>query len=187
MGFVWDSITLKFTVTTAKQAKVREHAPSLLKEARRGRDWVSRDSLRSFAGATTSLLLALPLPLPYTRSLHDVLADFTEVTKPAARAGARVRLSGGNGRRAKKDFLEWSKLGNGGRVFFEEELQWAIHTDAAELGRGGTGGPDEGLERRASALTLVSDLLKVKKQHITLRKLRAVTLGLGRVHVDPRS
>lgn len=101
LGFVWAFITLKFTVNTTKQAKVREHPRSLLKEAQKGRGLVSTDLLRSFTGVTTSLHLALPLALFYTLSLYDVLADFSEVSKPAARGGARVRLSGGMTARAK--------------------------------------------------------------------------------------
>ena len=36
----------------------------------------------------------------------------------------------------KKDLKEWRKIGEGGRRFVEEEPQWALHTDAAELGWG---------------------------------------------------
>jgi hypothetical protein len=36
------------------------------------------------------------------------------------------------------------EIGEGWRVFAEEEPQWALHSDAAELGLGGTSGPAEG-------------------------------------------
>ena len=176
LGFVWDSVRMMFTVTPKKQVKVHDHARSLLKEMARGRGWVSRDSLRSFAGVCTSLHLELPLALFYTRSLHDVLSDYSEARKPAARDGKRVRMS----KNGKKDLKEWRKLGEGGRMFVNEAPQWAVHTDAAELGWGGTGGPDQGPGaegmRKISGVWSAED----RKQSITLRELRAVALGLGR-------
>jgi hypothetical protein len=36
------------------------------------------------------------------------------------------------------------EIGEGWRVFVEEEPQWALHSEAAELGWGGTSGPAEG-------------------------------------------
>lgn len=138
LGFVWDSGKRLFTVTKTKQENVRAHAISLLKEMARGNGWVSRDSLRSFAGVVTSLHLAVPLALFYTRSIHDVLGDYSEARKPAARDGKRVKLS----LKAKLDLKKWRKLGEGGRFFVEPRATWALHTDAAELGWGGTGGPD---------------------------------------------
>ena len=176
LGFVWDSMRMKFTITEKKQEKVRAHARSLLNEMARGRGWVSRDSLRSFAGVATALHLALPLALFYTRSLHNVIVDYSEARKPASRAGKRVRMS----KSGKKDLKEWRKIGEGGRRFVEEEPQWALHTDAAELGWGGTGGPDEGAGaegvRKSSGVWTGED----RKQSITLRELRAVALVLGR-------
>lgn len=44
-----------------------------------------------------------------------------------------MRPAGSSGRRVKKDLLEWAKLGEAGRVFVEEEPQWALHTHAAGL------------------------------------------------------
>jgi hypothetical protein len=124
--------------------------------------------------------MALPLALLYTRSLHGVIGDYSETTKPASRSGPRVRLSNGNGRRAKKDLREWARLGEGGRVVVKEEPQWALHTDAAELGWGGTSGPDEG--PGAQGTKEVSGVWgdEERKQDITLRELRAVSLVLGR-------
>ena len=180
LGFRWDSVRLLFTVTAKKQQKVRSHARDLLHEMARGRGWVNRDSLRSFAGVVTSLHLALPLALFYARAIHHVLSDFSEARKPASRGGARVRLAGSDGRRAKKDLREWAKLGEGGRVFVEREPEWAVHTDAAELGWGGTSGPDEGAGKEG----LLADSgiwdAEERKTSITLRELRAVTLVLGR-------
>jgi hypothetical protein len=77
LGFRWDSIRLLFTVTQEKQKKVRVHAKAILKEAAGGRGWVCRDSPQSFAGVATSLHVALPLALFYTRSLHDVVGDYS--------------------------------------------------------------------------------------------------------------
>lgn len=52
----------------------------------------------------------------------------------------RVRMS----KAGKRDLKEWRRLGEGGRFFVAEQSHWDLHTDAAELGRGGTSGPDEG-------------------------------------------
>lgn len=46
--FVRDSVAMKFSVTEAKQKKVRTHASSLLNEVARSRGWVCRGSLRAF-------------------------------------------------------------------------------------------------------------------------------------------
>jgi hypothetical protein len=104
----------------------------------------SCESLRSFAWVETSLHLALPLAIFYTRSLHDVIGHYSETTKPASWRGSRVRLSTVNGRRAEKELREWTSLGEGGRVFVEDEPQWALRTDAVEMGWGCASGPDEG-------------------------------------------
>ena len=84
LGFKWDSVRLLFTVTAEKQQKVRTHAREFLIKMARGRGWVSRDSLRSFAGVATSLHLALPLALFYTRAIHHVVSEFSEARKPAS-------------------------------------------------------------------------------------------------------
>jgi hypothetical protein len=61
-----------------------------------------------------------------------------------------------------------------------EEPQWALHTDAAELGWGGTSGPDEG--PGAEGTKEVSGVwgAEERKQDITVKELRAVSLVLGR-------
>lgn len=88
--------------------KVHALSKSLLNDMVGGKDWVSRGSLRSFAGVATSIQLALPLMLFYTRSIHDVLNDWSEVKNPAASGAERVRLSRENGHRAKKGLKEWA-------------------------------------------------------------------------------
>lgn len=84
LGFRWVAVAIEFTVTDAKQENVRANATSLLKDMAKGRSWVSRRSLRSAAGVANSLHLALPLALFYTRSVHDVLNDWSEEKKHAA-------------------------------------------------------------------------------------------------------
>lgn len=78
LGFLRDSLGMRFTKQRKKQEKVRAHARILLNKMVRGRGRVSRDSLRSFAQVTTALYIALPLALLYTRSLHDVIAAYSE-------------------------------------------------------------------------------------------------------------
>lgn len=114
LGFVWDSLRLQFTVTVAKQVKVRDHARSLLREMARGRGWVGRDSLRSFDGVATSLHLTLPLALLYTRAIHHVLSDFSEANKPAARGGASKAVE--RGRAARKEGPAGVGEAGGGRA-----------------------------------------------------------------------
>lgn len=176
LGFRWDSVGMQFSILERKQEKVRAHAKKLLREASKGRRWVSRDSLRSFAGVAVSLHLALPLALFYSRSIYDAVSDFSEAGMPSAWGGKRTRLRG----RAVKDLREWAKLCEEGRDFVDEEPSWAVHTDAAELGWGGTAGPEEGAGAdgrvEASGVWTAED----RKESITLRELRAVSLVLGR-------
>lgn len=53
------------------------------------------------------LHLTLSLALLFTRSLHNVLSDYLEARKPAARARKRVRLSKADKKADKKDLKEW--------------------------------------------------------------------------------
>lgn len=133
--------------------------------------------VNSFTGVATSLHLALPLALFYTRS--DVLNACSDANKLAARGGERVRLAGGNGRQEKKDLKEWTHLGKGRMVFVKQEPQRAVRTNVAELGWDGTGGPNEGpgepgIREEAGVWTE-----NESKEHIILRDLKAVALVLG--------
>lgn len=108
-------------------------------------------------------------------SIYDSLADYEGSALPAAPGGSRVRLSN----RAVKDLREWVKVVDGGRIFVKENLAWALHTDAAELGWGGTLGPGEGpgvagLEKDAEDWTA-----EERKESMTFRELKAVHLVLG--------
>lgn len=65
-------------------------------------------------------------------------------------------------------------------MFVEEAPVGAVHTDAAELGWGGTGGVDEGagIEGVVEASGVWN--AEERKESITLRELKAVSLVLGR-------
>lgn len=176
LGMRWDSSKMLFTVTEVKQEKVRGHARELLREAARGRRWVGQDSLRSFAGVAVSLTLAMPLASFYCRSLYDAMTDYSGSKLVAARSGKRVRLSN----REVKDLKAWTKLGEAGRRFKEETSILALHTDAAELGWGGTLGVDGGPGAEDDWEDTGVWTAEERKESITLRELRAVHLVLGR-------
>lgn len=77
---------------------------------------------------------AFPLALFCTRSIHGVSKDYWEARRPAKRGSDRVMLSAGDGRLAKKDLHEWKRLGKGRRVLAQQQTQYTMQTDVAELG-----------------------------------------------------
>lgn len=176
LGVRWDSMNMRFTITEEKQEKVRSWAEALVHEAVRGRRWVSRNSLRSFAGTVVSLQLAMPLARFYSREFFNAVEDYSCARQmPAARGGERTRISN----RALKDLRQWRRLGQQGRKFREEEPEAALHTDAAELGYGGTLG--RRLEAGADGAIDESGTwtAEERRESITLRELKAVTRVLG--------
>ena len=176
LGVMWDTERMTFTATEPKVEKVRRMAKELIREAVAGRRWVTRSKLASFCGVAVSMMLPIPLARFYTRSLHDALSDWTRRTELAARCGLRTRLSN----RAVKDLQVWRRMGPGGRLMQEDAqtCDLSIHTDAAELGWGGTVSTDlrpggEG-EKETRGVWDAKD----RRESITWRELKAFRLLL---------
>jgi hypothetical protein len=106
LGCVIDSDRMRFYIAPQKIAKVHGIARAILRQARQGRLWVSRDGLRSFCGVCVLLSLAKPFARFYTRSLFD---DMTRRPREgrASRNGNRCRLSH---HQSIRDLQMWRKL-----------------------------------------------------------------------------
>jgi hypothetical protein len=92
LGYVIDTVSMRFYVAPRKIVKVRDFARAILRQAQQGRRWVSSERLRSFCGVCVSLSLAIPFARFYTRNLLDDLTRNTR-TSMAARNGSHCRLS----------------------------------------------------------------------------------------------
>lgn len=73
LGFLISTPDTSFTVTAAKQTKIRRMAGKLLCQANQGRGSVSADLPTSFCGTAVSFSLAVSLTRFNTRSLYDAL------------------------------------------------------------------------------------------------------------------
>jgi hypothetical protein len=118
--------------SAAKIAKVYGIARAILRQARQGRRWVSRDRLRPFCGVSVSLSLAMPFSRFYTRRLFD---DMTRRPREgrASRNGNRCRLS----HQSIRDLQMWRKLActeTYGRLIRLLSTSGIMHTDAADVG-----------------------------------------------------
>ena len=191
LGFLLDTAEMRVFVTDAKVAKLRKLAKELLLSVQRNRRLVSAARLRHFCGVAVSLTLALPLSRFYTRSLYW---DLSLAEKHAASRGnldaaghprsgwfraeyAKVRLS----RQSIRDLRYWRSLARGeGRDLIRPEPSLTAHSDAADLGYGGT----LGFEQQAGRPGLWEGRglweAKDRMESITLRELKAVRLLLQR-------
>ena len=179
LGVTIDTQQMRFYIEERKVTKIRAMAKMILQQARRGRRWVSRARLQSFAGTCVALTLAMPFARFYTRSLYDSMAAKRnrgdEV--PACRGGSRVRLS----HQALRDLEVWRALSptlGDGRDIRPQPFDGIMHSDAAEVGYGGTLSPngqpgDPGLWE-AQAIWSYRD----REDCISVRELRAVRLLL---------
>jgi hypothetical protein len=105
LGCVIDSDRMRFYIAPRNFAKVHGIARAILRQARQGRWWVSRDRLRSFCGVCVSLSLAMPFARFYTRSLFDDMTRRPRESR-ASRNGNRCRLS----HQSIRDLQTWRKL-----------------------------------------------------------------------------
>lgn len=203
LGMLVDTEAMRVYITDGKLEKVRGLAKKLLLSAQRNARLVPLELLRHFCGVCVSLSLAVPLARFYTRSLYF---DMTLVEKQERRARdwlfpgddaaahleslargprqgraqsgtARVRLS----RQALRDLRHWRVLSRGeGRELQPSRPAIVMHSDAADVGYGGTLGFDEvagspGLWE-GQGIWAPTD----RAESITLRELRAVRLLLSR-------
>lgn len=173
LGVHIDSTTMKFTVLPRKLEKVRRLAKKLLQEVRFGKRWVTRKSVAHFSGVCVSLTLAMPWARFYTRSLYWDMSSRRERDQRG-----RIRLS----HQSVRDLRKWKKLSNqelAGRPMVPPSPSAAIHTDAADVGYGGTLNTTDlrpGVDGQWHAQGIWS--WKDRAQSITLRELKAVRLML---------
>ena len=132
LGVMIDTLALKFYVVPHKAARVRKMAKDLLRQVMLGRRWVSKAVVESFCGLCVSLTLAMPWARFYTRALYwDIAA-----ARPRDRRG-RCRLS----HQSVRDLRFWRQLSgekSTGRPILPPPVQASVHTDAADMGYGGT-------------------------------------------------
>ena len=156
IGIVTDSLQEKFYIAPKKISKVRRIERQLMRECNVGRPWVSAERLRSFAGVRVSLSLAMPYAGFYTRSLYwDLSRQSKYKERPESKAGIRKsirveklkRIEQNSRSRCRlshqsiRDLPTWCELTSTERE--ERRLrptapEATSHTDAADLGYGGT-------------------------------------------------
>jgi hypothetical protein len=89
---VIDTDRMRFYAAPGKMTKVHGFARAILRQARQGRRWFSRDRLRSFCGVCVSLSLAISFARFYTRGLFDDVTRRPRESQ-ASRSGNSCRLS----------------------------------------------------------------------------------------------
>ena len=170
LGFRLSTLTMRITVPTCKQARIRAMAGKLLRQSAQGKGFVAASVLRTLCGMAVSLTLAVPLARFHTRSLYDVMTR-SRYERSAGRE--RVRLN----RTARKDIGFWRRLGSEGRCMKERAPDVCTHSDAADLGWGGTYSRDMTPGADGKQLQGLWDVIEVNKT-IAYRELRALRLVL---------
>ena len=174
LGFHLSTLTMRFTVPAAKQMRLRRMANKLLRQISHGKGFVSASLLTTFCGMAVSLTLAVPLARFYTRSLYTALTHSRrERGRSQDRTRERVRLNS----TCAKDLRYWRRLGPEGRCMREMAPDACVHSDAADLGWGGTFGQDL---RPGSMGEPVQGWWNVVEKNTTIafRELRALRLVL---------
>jgi hypothetical protein len=175
-----DTALMRYFVCPRKIKKMRAMARSLFDQARIGRRWVSREKLRTFAGTCVSLTLAMPYARLFTRAIYDDLGSgrgHAPTNGTAARNGARVRLShqSHSDLRTLKRLTSDNKEGRPMQPVVPDRI---MHSDAAEVGYGGTldfdGRPGYSGLWESQGVWRWRD----RAQNITVRELRAVRMLL---------
>lgn len=170
LGFHLSTVTMCFTVTGRKQSRMRRMAGKLLRQARQGKGMVSGSALKSFCGSAVSLTLAVPLARFHTRSLYDALT-YAKRERDGKRARVRVNAV------ARQDLMFWRKLGPEGRCMLERDTVLGTHSDAADLGWGGTASLD--LRSGVDGVPMQGVWSSVERaKTIAFRELRALRLVL---------
>lgn len=173
LGLVIDTEAFRYFIAPSKLRNLREMANSLRHTARQRSRWVRENVLMSFCGSAVSQLVPLPLARFFTRSLYDALK------KDAPRRGRYPERTVKLSHVALRDLRSWSTmLAGDGRLIYGGKPSWCLHTDAADVGYGGTLGRDmtAGSEGEISVQGIWSPFLRLKS--ITLRELVAVRLTL---------
>lgn len=176
LGVLVDTETLRFTVTPRKRRKVRDAAEKMLRTIRFSRRWVSHSMVSSFCGLCVSLSLAMPWARFYTRALYWDLSAHVKSVK----GKLLCRLS----HQSIRDLRFWRQLADApqeGRLMLPAEPEAALHTDAADMGFGGTLNLHD---LSAGAPGMWSDQgcwnWRARSRSIQLRELKAIRMTLTR-------
>lgn len=173
LGIVIDTVSFRYFITPQKLGQLRSMATRLLQTVPKSRRWVRESLVRTFAGTAISQLVPIPLARFFTRGIYD------DLKKSQPRRGRypeqNVRLSNAGIR----DLKAWRDMLQGdGRLIYGGAEAWNLHTDAADVGYGGTLGTDlrPGTPGEIEVQAVWSPFLRLKS--ITHRELVAVRLSL---------
>jgi Reverse transcriptase (RNA-dependent DNA polymerase) len=135
LGYVIDSVRMRFYIAPRKIAKVHVIARAILRQARQGRRWVSRDRLRSFCGVRLIVAGNALCSLLHQESIrrHD----------QKAQGGSSIKEweSAAVSHQSIRDLQTWRKLAStetDGRPIRPLPTNGIMRTDAADMGFGGT-------------------------------------------------
>jgi hypothetical protein len=177
LGFIVDSIEMRFYLAPRKIQKVKALPQVLKNQVALGRRWVDAAKLGSFLGLCVSLTLAFPFSRFYSRSLYNDLSRGQTRDKRASRGGACVRLS----HQSVRDLDCWRRLAGyegTGRPILPLSSDGDLHTDAADVGYGGTldtdGEPGQDGQWQEQGIWSWRD----RAESISVRELRAVRVLL---------
>ena len=170
LGIEIDTVLMKFRLPLRKVEKMRSLSRALLLESVKNRRWVSQGRLETACGVASSFILAYPLSQFHSRALH---CDRHRVDKNP-RPG-KVRLS----RAGIRDLQHWRSFAAGeGRDIAEKPEDASLHSDASDLGYGGTWGrqlgPGTPGDHQGQGLWQAEE----RRLTISVRELRAVRLLL---------
>jgi hypothetical protein len=177
-GCVIDSDRMRFYIAPRNIAKVHGIARAILRQARQGRRWVSRDRLRSFCGVCVSLSLAIPFARFYTRIIFDDMTRRPRESR-ASRNGNRCWLS----HQSIRDLQMWRELAStetDGRPIRPLPTNGIMRTDAADVGFGETldvdgkpGDPGQWQDQLIWEWRVGEECISVRK----LKAIRTVLMG----------
>lgn len=183
LGVVVDTVSMRFFVTEAKLQDMNSMAQKMLKQARSGGFSVSTKVLECFLGKAISNLVPIPLARFYCRSLYDDVSKTTRNAKAHKAQDSRWKKKTRLSPESLQDLKTWSTLTAGdGRLMYESEAGWCLHTDAADVGYGATLGTDlmAGSRGPLEAQAIWSPFRRL--QSITVRELVAVRKALETSH-----
>lgn len=169
LGVVVDSLRMRFSVTEEKAKRVRSMAKFLLRDVRLSRRKARCALLRTFCGTCVSLSLAMPWARFYTRALYWDLSGPREMDDRG-----RVRLS----HQSVRDLRFWARLAldeHAERPIRKRAPQASLHSDAADMGYGGTLNTED-TTAGAAGMWVEQGVWKAQERagHITLRELKEI-------------
>lgn len=155
---------------------LQEIATLVLQTSAKSRRWVRESPVPTFTGKAVSQLLPIPLARFFTRGLYDDLRNTRRRLGRYREQNIRLVNAGPRHLQAWKTMLVTD-----GRLIYGGKESWSLHTDAADVGFGGTLGTDmtAGAPGEIGVQATWSSFLRLRS--ITHRDLVAVRI---RLHVD---